>query len=273
MEQLAILLASAIVGLIVGSFLNVVILRYNTGKSLNGRSMCLSCKRQLKWEELIPVISFIWQGGRCKGCSSKISFQYVVVEIITAVVFVLIALQAVNIFEGYYPFASLRFFIWNAGIASLLLVIAFYDLRHKIIPNELVYSFMILAVATPFIVDASLAGREMVWALHGVYSGGILFGLFWLLWHFSKGRLMGFGDAKLVFGIGLWLGIKVSLLALLVAFVSGAVVGLSLIVIGPSLPTRLKSFSMKSEIPFAPFLVLGAIIGFVLAIHGTPLAS
>jgi leader peptidase (prepilin peptidase)/N-methyltransferase len=156
-----------------------------------------------------------------------------------------------------------------------LVVIAGYDLRHKIIPDELVYSFMGLAALTGFVVHASFGFGQMVWLLHGVYSGGLLFVLFWALWHFSDGRLMGFGDAKLVFGIGLWLGLKVSLLALLIAFVVGAGVGLVLIGLSrlKKKPRFIRHYSLKSEIPFAPFLVLGAIISFTVAIHATALAS
>jgi prepilin signal peptidase PulO-like enzyme (type II secretory pathway) len=270
-----IIILATIFGLVVGSFLNVVILRYNTGKGLKGRSQCLSCSKKLEWPELIPLISFLFQRGRCRGCDSRISWQYFTVEIITAVVFGLIAWQATLAFAGDYPWASLRFFIWNAGLISLLLVIAGYDLRHKIIPDELVYAFMGLAALTGFVVHASLGFSQMVWLLHGLYSGGLLFIGFWALWHFSGGRLMGFGDAKLVFGLGLWLGLKVSLLALLIAFVVGAVIGLVLISLSKweKAPVWLRKYTLKSEVPFAPFLVLGAITSFILAIHATPLAS
>ncbi|MEK7136420.1 MAG: prepilin peptidase [Patescibacteria group bacterium] len=264
-----------LLGLIVGSFLNVAILRYNTGKSLKGRSLCLSCAKQLTWLELIPVFSFLRQKGRCRGCNSKISWQYIAVEILTAVIFVFIANVAINIFGGDYPFASARFFIWNSAIASLLLVIAVYDLRHKIIPDELVYGFMIMAGLTGFIVHAEIGLTQIIWLVHGLFSGAIVFALFWALWHFSHGRLMGFGDAKLVFGIGLWMGWKPALVALLIAFVVGAIIGVSLILLSKwkNAPRFLRAYSLKSEIPFAPFLVFGAIISFILTIHATPLVS
>ncbi|MEX0910387.1 MAG: prepilin peptidase, partial [Candidatus Paceibacterota bacterium] len=95
---------------------------------------------------------------------------------------------------------------------------------------------------------------------------GLLFLLFWLLWFLSRGRLMGFGDAKLVFGLGLWLGLTGASYAVALAFIIGAVVGLGLIFISQSktLARKLPLFTLKSEVPFAPFLVIGAFISYLL---------
>ena len=123
-------------GAIVDSFLNVLAYRYNTGKGIRGRSECLSCGKQLGWIELVPLISFLWQKGRCRSCSAKISRQYFVVEMFTGLLFVTLA----------YRFAGDAFsttFYWV--LFSLLTVILVYDLRHKIIPNNLVYAFSFLA--------------------------------------------------------------------------------------------------------------------------------
>ncbi len=263
-----------VLGLVVGSFLNVVILRYNTGLTLKGRSMCLSCRRQLTWQELIPLWSFLVQKGRCRGCDSKISAQYVVVEVVTAFIFLLIALVASSTYVAGEYFQEFRYVLWGGVVSAVLVVIAGYDLRHKIIPDQLAYIFMALATLSVFFVHLHFGFRELVWVLHGLYSGGILFGLFWAIWHFSDGRLMGFGDAKLVFGIGLWLGLKASFIALLIAFVTGAVVGLVLIALRrhKNLPAYLRVYTMKSELPFAPFLALGAILSFILLAHATPIA-
>ncbi|OHA58204.1 MAG: hypothetical protein A2571_03000 [Candidatus Vogelbacteria bacterium RIFOXYD1_FULL_44_32] len=273
METIFIILAT-VLGLIVGSFLNVVILRYNTGLTLNGRSMCLACRRQLTWSELIPVWSYFAQKGKCRGCESKIAVQYVVVEILTALIFLFIALSASSTYVAGEYFQELRYILWGGVVSAVLVVIAGYDLRHKIIPDELVYIFMAVATLSVFIVHLHFGFRELVWVLHGLYSGGILFALFWAIWHFSDGRLMGFGDAKLVFGIGLWLGLKASFISLLIAFVTGAVVGLILIGLKnhKNLPKYLRVYTMKSELPFAPFLALGAILSFILLAHATPIA-
>ena len=128
-----------ILGLIIGSFLNVVIYRWNTGVSnwqrLNGRSKCLKCNKKLKWFELVPVVSFIIQRGRCRNCHSKISWQYLIVELATGVVFVLVWQLDLS------PLLTLIYLI----ISALLIVIFVYDLRHQIIPDLLVFKFIALA--------------------------------------------------------------------------------------------------------------------------------
>ncbi|MDQ5957712.1 MAG: hypothetical protein QG665_36 [Patescibacteria group bacterium] len=268
------IIAATLLGLAAGSFLNVVVLRYNTGMTLKGRSMCLSCRRQLTWPELVPVWSFVKQKGRCRGCDSKISAQYIAVEVVTALVFLAIAILASSVYTAGEYFQEIRYVLWGGIVASTLLVIAVYDLRHKIIPDELAYIFMAVATLSIFVVHLNVGLRELIWVLHGLYSGAILFGIFWAIWHFSDGRLMGFGDAKLVFGIGLWLGLKASLIALLIAFVVGAMVGLILIALKnhKNLPHYLRVYTLKSELPFAPFLALGAIVSFILLGYATPIA-
>ncbi len=101
-----------ILGLIIGSFLNVVIYRFNTGKSITkGRSICMSCNKNLRWYELIPIFSFLIQSGKCRRCASKISSQYPIVEFITGLTFVLLA----------YHFSPLLFFSYSYFIYSLIL--------------------------------------------------------------------------------------------------------------------------------------------------------
>ena len=118
----------ALFGLIIGSFLNVIILRLHTGQSSSGRSGCMSCGAQLSWTELVPVFSFFALRGRCKTCGSSISHQYWIVEVLTAVLFALIASQNFGLLiSAFY-----------VVVASLLVVIGAYDLRHTIIPNKLV---------------------------------------------------------------------------------------------------------------------------------------
>ena len=125
-----------IFGTIIGSFLNVVILRYNTGNSvLKGRSRCFACGKTLKWYELVPVFSFLAQKGRCRKCKAKISRQYILVEIITGGLFALIFYIQHSIFNILY--------LW--AMAGLLIIISVYDLRHLIIPNLFVWLFNFLA--------------------------------------------------------------------------------------------------------------------------------
>ncbi len=247
----------SLLGLIVGSFLNVVILRYNTGGSLGGRSGCFSCGHGLAWYEMIPVASYIVLGGRCRHCKSRISRQYPLVEILTGVLFLLSAWK-------FYPdFISIIFY---SILLSLLVVIVVYDLKHKIIPDHPTYLFILLAVFSPIFVGfnqfpAEILGHQILLNLAG---GGIIFLFFFSLWYFSGGRWMGFGDAKLGFGIGALLGFLGAVNAVVLAFWIGALVGLTLIALGKLRIKRLRNFqqrfSIKSEIPFAPFLVLGLVL-------------
>lgn len=230
-------------GLIVGSFLNVLGLRWNSGLSIGGRSFCVSCHKKLNWWELVPIISFIGLNGKCSGCKSKISWQYPVVEILTGLIFA-------TIFN--FQFSILQNFLVLV-VFCIYIVIAIYDLRHKIIPDNLSYSAIILAVICRlFIAHGSL----LDW-----FVGPILFGFFALIWLISRGRAMGFGDAKLSLSIGLLLGAVNGFSALVLAFVIGSVVSLAymaMIKLFNPLFKGTKKLTMKSEIPFAPFLILGA---------------
>lgn len=258
-----------ILGVIIGSFLNVVIYRYNTGRTVRGRSMCFSCGKKLSWHELLPLVSFMLQGGRCKGCRSKISWQYPLVELLTGTLFVLV----VSRFNPDVPAI-----LYYLTIVSLCMVITVYDLRHKIIPDGFVYGLAAIALFKPFFItylptsvlelSADPAQLKMILAWQGLLAGAVFFLFFAGLWYFSKGTWMGFGDAKLAFAIGAILGFSAGLSALMIAFWVGAVVGLLLIAI-----SKLKLFpggaffSMRSEVPFAPFMILGLLLVLLFDLH------
>ena len=135
-----------IFGAAIGSFLNVVILRLNTGKSIiSGRSKCFSCAKKLRWYELLPIVSFVFLRGKCSACKTKISWQYPVVEILTGLIF----LQIFN-FQPASPaggFSIINYFniVYFWIVFSLLIIIAVYDYRHQIIPNLFVWIFNGLA--------------------------------------------------------------------------------------------------------------------------------
>ena len=255
-----------IFGLIIGSFLNVVILRFNTGRKLDGRSHCLACSKTLGWQELIPVWSFLQQQGKCKHCQTNISKQYIAVEIVTAIIFALVFWRGMQDIGLDNYFGLIRFLIASFTIVSILLVIAVYDLRHKIIPDNLVYALVAVSALNIFIIDLGVGIEEVVWLVHGLFSGALLFFAFWALWHYSDGRLMGLGDGKLVFALGLWLGFKLAFAGIFLSFILGAIMGLALMYIPRyvKLPPALKKINFKTEIPFASFLVLGALISFIL---------
>ena len=250
-----------LLGTIIGSFLNVVIYRFNTGRTVvKGRSICMTCSRNLRWYELIPILSFIIQGGKCRRCSSKISSQYPIVEFFTGVIFVFIATKFIYLLNTsfwLYVFVVALY----AFIFSLLIVISVYDFRHKVIPDKLVYTFIIVSFLSIFI-NYSGIGNLFDWpTLSNLLSGPVLALPFVLIWFFSKGRLMGLGDGKLILGIGWMLGMFSGICALFLSFWIGTVVSLILMLISR------KKMTMKTEIPFAPFLIVSTFIVFFLNLN------
>lgn len=248
-----ILLWFFIFGTVIGSFLNVVTYRMHTGRSLSGRSHCLSCGRGLSWHELIPVLSWVLRRGRCRACSARVSVQYLSVELVTGALFVL---AAVSFWSEWVQLAL------ALAISALLVVIFVYDLRHYIIPDELALAL------------GGLALGWVLWGLHThtavlsplvAFSGWVVPALFLAgLWYASSGRWIGLGDAKLAAPLGLILGFWGGLSMLVLSFWIGAVVSLSLLGLQKlvargqlRLPIFSGALTMKSEVPFAPFLILG----------------
>lgn len=249
-------------GAIVGSFLNVVALRYNTGRSIvSGRSLCFSCGAPLKWHQLIPVVSFLIQRGKCGKCGSKISWQYPIIEALSGLVFLFVFLffgGSEAVFGG--QFSSLFFgrLIYYWAIFSLLLVIALYDFWHQIIPDALVYLFALLSLFAGFFESGHLDFFQWHNMAGRLLAGIAFFSFFALIWFLSKGKGMGFGDSKLALGIGFLLGPLKGLVAILAGFWSGAIVGVFLLILAK------KRYNMKSKVAFGPFLVFGAMIAFWL---------
>ena len=250
-------IVSFIFGTIVGSFLNVVVLRYNTGVSIaRGRSFCFSCGHKLSWSELVPILSFLFQKGKCRNCESKISWQYPIVEFITGLLFLAIFLK-----YGLAPISLLIGFI----LVSVLLAITVYDIRQKIIPDGLVIIFSIISlINTIFIADVNL-----LWFL---IAGPLLALPLFLISLFSRGRAMGLGDPKLVLGIGWFLGPIYGLSSLVLAFWIGAIYGLLMMLLAKLNFSKIK-LNYKSEVPFAPFLIIGFLLVFFFSFDVFGLAS
>lgn len=255
-----------ILGTIIGSFLNVVVLRYERSRSVNGRSFCPKCFTVLKAFELIPVVSFIVQRGMCRTCHNPISIQYPVVELLTGFIFMGLYL----LFGFPTTIAHGLVLVAHMVLMSLLIVILAYDIRHTIIPNVFVYPFNLLALALLFVNVSENSVTVMLPTLTELLAGPILFLPFFLLWLYSRGRWIGLGDAKLVVGIGWILGLTGGVSSVMYAFWIGAVMSVLLLIMvsmGKSqLPGYRKHFTMKSEIPFAPFLIVGHVIVFFFGI-------
>ncbi len=277
-------------GLIMGSFLNVLIFRYNPEgklfdvKKLSGRSRCPYCRHQLKASELVPLWSFFIQKGRCRECRQKISFQYPLVEFLSGAIFA----GAPLFLNGFYKvnislFANFGLGGWYYAllffwVAALLvwLVIAAIDFREYVIPNELNVLLAIFGVIIAALLfsyggkifpfrQSFLEQYQLLFSpfqniilghLLGMFAGGLFFGLLVFL---SRGKGMGMGDVKLALASGLVLGWPDIALATLVSFLLGGLVGGILLALGKK--------RIKDRLPFAPFFVLGVFIAIFLG-HG-----
>lgn len=253
-------------GAAVGSFLNVVALRYNSGLPIaRGRSVCMSCGKVLTWRELVPVLSYAWQRGRCRGCGSSVSPQYPLVELATALAFLGVWLKTLAL--GASPAVMLESLAQTAGWC-LLIVILVYDVRHKIIPDGFMWSFIaihavrILGTRPP---EALLEYPDLV---HVALAGPLIALPLALLWLGTRGGGIGLGDAKLALGLGWMLGLSAGISAVLMGFWSGAI--WSVVIMAASKFPRLsrlvpgipRNVTRKTEIPFAPFLILGAALAY-----------
>src|SRR3990167_4336637 len=251
-----------IFGMIAGSFLNVVIYRLNPALKLKGgvfgRSMCPNCKTQLKWYDLVPVLSFFWLKIRCRHCHKKISWQYPIVEILSGLIWILVFNKNLDNFQFQISNFQLLNIFYQIFIFSVFLVIAVYDFKWKIIPDKIVYPAIIVIFIYNFFKSFKLLNLEISkyfnieTFIYPLLVASIAFLFFFLIYYFSSGRAMGLGDAKLAFLIGLFLGPVSAAAALMLAFVIGAVFGIILLALGVK--------NLKSQIAFGPFLVLGAAI-------------
>ena len=241
------LVAAALFGLCIGSFLNVVIYRLPLRQSLaTPPSRCRNCGYSLRWFDNIPVLSWVLLRGRCRKCGVRVSWQYPVVELITAALFVLVVwLTPIG------PLMASRLLL-----VCILIALFGIDLEHQILPNSItlpgiVIGLLFSLVTPPGWQDAligALLGAGVLYAIAGAYY----------LWRREEG--MGMGDVKMLAMIGAFLGWKAVLVTLVLASFSGAIIGVILM--------SAQRGGMKFALPFGTFLAIGAMIA---AVAGEPL--
>lgn len=268
-------------GLFIGSFLNVVSDRTISEKSATkGRSECESCGKNLGPLELIPVISFLLQRGKCTSCKSTLSWYYPLSEILTGMLFLLVV-------QHLEPFSrSAPAYIWVV-LAYLLVVTCFFiillltDLKYYLLPNKIVFPaiYFVLAFLTfnlvfsigysyyqmsidplgKYLLEVGFwelqSWRSFDAYLYTLLSSGVIYIFFWLLTKIKNGQAMGGGDVKLAFLIGLVVGFPNNILAIFLGFFTGALVSLGLIIF------KLKS--VKDIVPFGPFLIFGCFLALI----------
>ncbi|MGE0393322.1 MAG: A24 family peptidase [Vicinamibacterales bacterium] len=230
---------AGLLGLVVGSFLNVCIYRLPRGQSIVWPgSRCGACGRTLRWYENVPVLSWLVLRGRCRTCRAAISATYPAVEAATGVLFL-----GGYLVHGLHPLLPVRL-----TFASLLVVLFVIDLRHRILPDRITLSGIAIGLGASVALPPGPAS-----AFAGAALGG------GLLWAISEGyfRLrgregLGFGDVKMLAMIGAFLGWELTLLTLFVASLAGSVAGLALI--------ATRRGDLQSALPFGTFLTIGALV-------------
>lgn len=240
-------------GLFIGSFLNVCILRIPDKTFFkNARSVCPQCLKQIPFYHNIPVLSWLILRGRAQCCGAKISLMYPVVEALTGILFVIV----------YWHFPFVRTtplgIEWEAAefircmhlliFTSTMVVVSVIDIRLQIIPDVISLSMI------PLSVFWVLIHPQLDWfssVLGILLGGGILWGVAWLYYVVRHEYGLGFGDVKLLAGIGGWLGFQAVLPTLFIGCILGALIGVVLLLIS-------KDKSLKTRIPFGPFLAFGA---------------
>lgn len=217
-----------VLGLIFGSFVSALSYRFPKKISnLKGRSFCDNCKTPISWYDNIPVLSYIFLGGKCRKCGKKISSRYPIIEAVSGLAFLLIGPNIINLI-----------------LFLILLTIFIIDFENKIIPDFFVFSGMFISL---FLIRDSL--------FQSLFAGFIAASFLILIHLATRGRGMGLGDVKFAVMGGMITGLKLVTVWMLLGFLTGALVGVILI-IG-------KKAGLKSQIAFGPFLIVAIPIALI----------
>jgi leader peptidase (prepilin peptidase)/N-methyltransferase len=241
-----------LIGLVIGSFVGVIIHRLPNGEQfIAGRSYCQSCKRVLQWNDLIPVLSFLALKGRCRYCRGKISPVNLAVEILSGIIF------AVSFFF-LSPLGLAHWLFWVL-VLELFLILAFIDLKFFILPDS-VMAVIFAAFVCYEIIGGAVVESGSVFSFNNLACAAAWFLIFFLIWRFSGGKGMGLGDAKLAGLTGLIFGFWNSVFILYLAVAAGAAAGLMLILSGKG--------GLKTKLPLGTFIGF-SVVFFILFGSGT----
>lgn len=251
-----------LLGAICGSFFNVVIYRLPLGESIvMPPSHCRKCGEPVKWYDNIPLISYIVLGGRCRVCKEPFSFRYFVVELLTAILFALVVARHVEITTGGAVLKGVGITLFHLFFVGGMIVSAFTDLDHHIIPNEVTYPGVPLGLLGAFLFPKMMGLEDSAHLKSLLYSfiacvvaGGFLFLIGTVMGKILKKEALGMGDVKLLAVIGAFLGWKLALLTVLLS----SLVGL----IGHVVVVSVKKGEWHSEIPFGVYIVPAALISY-----------
>ncbi len=242
-------LALALAGLCIGSFLNVCIYRLPLKQSVvHPGSRCPGCGYALRWYDNVPVVSYAMLRGRCRSCARPISIQYPIIELVTAVTFVL----------HWYAFGPTILLPVRLLFASALIVLFMIDLEHLILPDRITLPGIVLGV----LLSLALPPGPLMSLLGVALGGGLLWAISEAWLRLRKVDAMGFGDVKMLAMVGAWLGVKMVLVTFILASMIGGIVGVMLI--------GSRRADMATKVPFGTMLAVAALVA---SLYGEPLLA
>jgi leader peptidase (prepilin peptidase) / N-methyltransferase len=249
MLTIIITLFAFVFGASLGSFANLVADRIRVKSIWGGRSECLTCSKKLTWKELFPIVSYLYQKGKCKFCKTRLSASYLWSEIASGIL-VAVLINALTIYGLSGNDLLIIFLLWSFVITVSMSIII-YDLKHKIVPFEM--AAMLLFMGLVFTAYRQIY-FEFSWL--DMFSGIIVSMPFLLLYIFSKGKWVGLGDVILYVAFGFLLGLPMGVTTFFYSIWIGAFVAIMLMFI------HRKDYNLKSEMPFTPYIIIAAL--FVL---------
>ena len=244
----------SLIGLAFGSFVGALVWRLHEQKDfVRGRSECEHCHHRLSAFDLIPLISWIVLRGKCRYCGARIGVTAPLLEVGMAVLFVGSYYVWPLPFETWQSWTS--FGLWLVYLVGLVALVI-YDLRWMLLPNVIVFPLIGVALVESAVrFSAFGSGSPLDWANSVIFGIAVLAGLYWVLYTFSRGKWVGYGDVKLGLFMGIALGFQRSLLALFLANIVAFVVVLPGLLMG-----KLKR---TSRVPFGPFLIIAFVLAFL----------